>query len=541
MIRQLKQALLGKQKPSDRAVARQKLLESSSPVSPQRSSEPEKKRNSSTRRRQRDRARPTLPPNVRPKHERPETKQMLPTPLRRDRRSPNFWQKLKQKAAAPQRSPTAAETEPKVADLSRLRQQKSQAGDKRKLSPRPSRRSRSRRLKSTEKLFRARSGRPAAFAQPSRAEITQRQQALEMKARRRNPTPETTRRSLPTPLLYSLRLLILGVGLGAISGTLLSALSATSNPNNAEANQPHNPAIENVRATTKSSALPLQQESSELNGKIKTLAQKYPQFQTGAFFVDLDTGVYAKLHETTLLAAASTIKLPILVAFFQDVDRGKISLDEMLTMREELIATEAGTMKNKQPGAQFSALETATKMITISDNTATNMLIDRLGGMEALNQRFRQWGLKSTILRNFLPDIAGTNTSSPIDLANLIAMVNQGDLVSLRSRGHLLQIMRDVETNSLLPRGLDENATIAHKTGSIGSLLADAGLVNTPTGKRYIAVVMVKRPRNDVRAKQLIRDLSRTVYQHFNQPAATPNTTNPPADNTSSVATEMQD
>jgi beta-lactamase class A len=154
-------------------------------------------------------------------------------------------------------------------------------------------------------------------------------------------------------------------------------------------------------------------------------------------------------------------------------------------------------------------------MITISDNTATNLLIERLGGAAALNQRFQNWGLTVTEIRNLLPDLSGTNTTSPKDLGHLMALVNQGDLVSLKSRDRLLDIMRRTVTATLLPRGLGEGATIAHKTGDIGSLVGDVGLVDMPSGKRYIAVAMVKRPHNDGQAKELIRQISKAAYKQF--------------------------
>ncbi|MGD2180031.1 serine hydrolase [Lusitaniella coriacea] len=360
----------------------------------------------------------------------------------------------------------------------------------------------------------------------------------------RSTTPSTasetvSRRSsfvMPTTLRYILRLLILGIGLGAIAGTFLAALDPTRKILPAEANQSQQ--VEKKKKTAKSSALPMKAESSELNAKVREIVAQYPQFQPSFLFVDLDTGEYVKLGDTTAVAAASTIKVPILIAFFQDVDAGKIALDEMLTMQEESMAGESGTMQYKAVGTKFSALETATKMITISDNTATNMIIDRLGGAEALNQRFQEWGLQSTTIQNPLPDVEGTNTTSPADLANLMAMVNTGSLVSLRSRDRLLEIMRNVVTNDLLPQGLENGATIAHKTGNIGEMIADAGIIDTPTGKRYIAVVMVERPHNDRQGRELIRSLSRTVYQYFTAPPKLPNVTTTPATASDSVATE---
>jgi beta-lactamase class A len=156
-------------------------------------------------------------------------------------------------------------------------------------------------------------------------------------------------------------------------------------------------------------------------------------------------------------------------------------------------------------------------MMVISDNTATNMLIDRLGGMTALNQRFKDWGLSATLLANPLPDVKATNTTSPKDLATLMSQVQNGKLMSMKSRDRLLEIMRRIENDTLLPQGLDKGATIAHKTGTLSGLLADIGLIDTPSGKRYLASVLVKRPRNDVGAEKLVQQISRLAYQRFNQ------------------------
>ena len=240
----------------------------------------------------------------------------------------------------------------------------------------------------------------------------------------------------------------------------------------------------------------------------------------GLMVVDLDTQSYVDINASTPIAAASTIKFPLLVAFFQDVDAGKIRLDQKLTMRKELIAKEAGFMQYMQPGTQFPALEVATKMITESDNTATNMILDLLGGAEAVNQRFQEWGLTNTSIHNVLPDLQGTNISSPRDMVTLLGLVNSGKLMSLRASDRMLSIMRQVQNNSLLPQGLSEGALIAHKTGDIGSVLADVGLVDMPNGKRYLIAAMVRRPHNDDRAGDLIRQMSQLTYRYLSQSSA---------------------
>ena len=329
------------------------------------------------------------------------------------------------------------------------------------------------------------------------------------------------------PWLYVTRLLILGVGISALAGTILSVWEPPSSRHPAGASVTATSQVQQNRSAS-SQPLPTAGEIISLKAQIQAMAAKNPQLQPGVFILDLDTGAYLDLQATSTFSAASTIKLPILVAFFQDVDAGKIRLDEQLTMLPQLIVSGSGDMQNQKPGTQFTALETATKMITISDNTATNMLVKRLGGAEVLNQRFGSWGLMATAIRNPLPDLSGTNTTSPKDLASALAMVNRGELVSPRSRDLILDIMHRTVRNSLLPRGLGKGATIAHKTGDIGELIADVGLIDLPIGKRYIAAVMVKRPYNDPSAQDLIRQISGAAYQYFSPPATSPNSTESP-------------
>jgi beta-lactamase class A len=333
---------------------------------------------------------------------------------------------------------------------------------------------------------------------------------------------KTRLKPMARTLLYALRLLIVGVGIGAIVGTVLSILDPAtrmpttpigqSNTNNLGQSQPQ-------PTPNAATSLYLSQEITPLKEAVQSLAAANPNLTPGVFLADLDTGAYVDVNASTPVSAASTIKVPILIAFFQDVDTGKVRLDEMLTMEQEMVAGGSGNMRSQPVGTQYTALEVATRMSTISDNTATNMLIARLGGIEALNQRFQSWGLTHTVIRNPLPDLSGTNTTSPKELGNLMAMVNRGNFISMRSRDLMLDIMRRTERNHLLPAGLGNGARTYHKTGDIATMLADVGLIDIPTGKRYIAAVMVQRPNNDPAAETLISSISRAAYQQFSQNA----------------------
>ena len=351
-------------------------------------------------------------------------------------------------------------------------------------------------------------------ASPSRPE----QKKRRIKRRKKNIFQSL--KPLYAPFMVVFRLIVIVIGVSSIMGTTLSIVN--SNNHSITDNNSTNPeTIETITSEVKQplesffNGVSLGEELSSLKLELTTLSAKYNQLQPGIFVVDLDNNSYVTLKEDDPFASASTIKVPVLVALFQDIDRGKVNLNETLVMSEDVIAGGSGNMQYEKPGKQYSVLETATKMIVISDNTATNMLIKRLGGAEALNQRFLEWGLGATIINNPLPDLEGTNKTSPADLGNLLIAIEQGKLVSLRSRDRIIQIMRETRTNTLLPEGLDKDASIAHKTGDIRSVLGDVGLVDMPSGKRYLISVLVKRPDNDPKAKELIQQISRIVYQHL--------------------------
>ncbi|MFH7030297.1 MAG: serine hydrolase [Heteroscytonema crispum UTEX LB 1556] len=267
--------------------------------------------------------------------------------------------------------------------------------------------------------------------------------------------------------------------------------------------------------------VPLGKQISRLDSQVKTLMARYKSLSPGMFFLDLETGDYLDYNGEKVFPAASTIKFPILVALFEEIDAGRVKLNETLTMRRGLIAEGSGSMQYARPGSKYSLLATATKMITISDNTATNMIIDRLGGRAKLNQRFQAWGLQNTVIRNLLGDFKGTNTTSPKDLVRLSALVANNQLLSSKSRKEALDMMRRVENRSLLPAGLGKGAVIAHKTGTLGVLIGDAGIIELPSGKRYLAGIMVKRPFGDARAKKFVSQVSRMVYGYLDQPRVT--------------------
>jgi beta-lactamase class A len=313
-----------------------------------------------------------------------------------------------------------------------------------------------------------------------------------------------------SPLIHLVRVAIWALGASTIVGTAISIVN------------PPKQIAAKIAPTAKAIVLPidilkLKQENPALKHQLEALSTKNNKLDASHLFVELDSGEYSNLGADRVLPAASTIKLPILIALFQDIDAKKIQLTEKLTIDKDSIVGEAGDLQEEKPGTQVSVEVVLTKMIAVSDNTATNLLIRRLGGQAALNQRFRSWGLKTTTINNQLPDLQGTNVTTARELADLMAAIERGKIVADPSRTEILRIMSNTKRNTMLPQGLGEGAKIAHKTGDIGTLVADVGAIELPSGKIYIAAVLVKRPHNDPAGPALVRQMSKVAYQHFDR------------------------
>ncbi|MEY3735395.1 MAG: hypothetical protein RLZZ624_453 [Cyanobacteriota bacterium] len=337
------------------------------------------------------------------------------------------------------------------------------------------------------------------------------------------------------PLLLTLRLLVLGIGLGVVTGTGLKLLAPQLAASGSAGNQPSRPdaGAAALNPAAGNTSLPRgrmlgrfepRQELTALSRRWAQLAASQKDLQVSAFLLVLDDGRYAQLQPDRPLPAASSIKSPILLAAMEEFDTGRLAWNEPLAMTQEVMGGGAGWMASKPKGTRFPLYLAATDMIRVSDNTATNLLIKRLGGKTNLNSRFAQLGLTATVLRNWLPDLDGTNTTSSRDLARTIALVDTGEKLSPRARDLFREILGHSHTNTLIPLGMlqafgkdsadpdselqAEGVTVLNKTGDIGISYADGALIELPDGQRAVAAFIVKGPFNDPRSTDLIRAMA---------------------------------
>ena len=214
--------------------------------------------------------------------------------------------------------------------------------------------------------------------------------------------------------------------------------------------------------------------------------------------------------------AASLIKIPIAVVLLQKVDREKISWDTVLTLKRYHYASGAGFLRTRKIGTKLKLREVFKLMLTISDNTATNMIIDFLGGVTETNNKISKLGLKSTRLVNWLGDFKGTNKTTPEDLVLLLEKSLEGNLISNKSKGVLKSTLLHVTNKSLIKNGLGKYTKFAHKTGTIGVCVGDAGIIYSPFGSKRVAIsIIVKRPFNSLRGQKIIREISNLIYKEL--------------------------
>ena len=261
--------------------------------------------------------------------------------------------------------------------------------------------------------------------------------------------------------------------------------------------------------------LNLNYEMPNLKRRINSLIAGYPKLTAGVFIYDIQTGNYVSINGDKQFSAASIIKIPILLQLFRTIEAGSNDIHSIIEMTPYFRAEGSGYLQYKPDNSKFEIEELAQLMMRMSDNSATNMILAEIGGMHEFNASLRNWGFNKTYMKTWLPDIYGTNLTTPKDMATILYNADNADFLSLESRAKIVEIMSKVKNRSLLCQGLPEGVGIYHKTGDIGEMLGDAGVVSMPNGERYIIVTMIKRNWNDYSAREIINSISKVTYNSF--------------------------
>jgi beta-lactamase class A len=217
--------------------------------------------------------------------------------------------------------------------------------------------------------------------------------------------------------------------------------------------------------------------------------------------------------------AASIIKVPIMAAVFSAQEEGQLSLSDRIKLRQKDKVSGSGTLKNERSGKAYSLKELLRLMNTISDNTATNMIINLLT-FDYLNTWFKDNGLKGTTLSRLMMDMASRdkgveNYTTAEDIALVFDNMYRGKLINKHVSSECIEILKNQKTRNRIPAKLPEGTVVAHKTGLERGICHDGGIVFTSNGDFLICVLTRHEYSNSYRSRELISKIAYTVYRYY--------------------------
>jgi beta-lactamase class A len=232
---------------------------------------------------------------------------------------------------------------------------------------------------------------------------------------------------------------------------------------------------------------------------------------------DLAGGGEILIQGDKVYPAASVIKVQILVELYRQAAAGIISLDDRCILRAKDKVTGAGVLQWMDDGLALTLRDLAHLMIVISDNTASNMLID-VAGIERINAFMRDFGMRDTVLgRKFNIDPNATtykNFTTARDMMVLFERLWRGDLLGAADTEEVLMVLKRQKFNEKIPLHLPSGTMVAHKTGEVSRTRHDTGIVFC--GERPFVLCVLAADLSHERAGDgCIARISRYCWEYF--------------------------
>lgn len=255
----------------------------------------------------------------------------------------------------------------------------------------------------------------------------------------------------------------------------------------------------------------------ELRRKIEDVLATYTG-RWGIVIIDQSTKDRLELNPEMVFPSASMIKVPIMYEIMRQAAVGTVDLDQSLVVTSDVRVGGAGILQELRPDITMTVRELVTLMIVLSDNTATNLLIDLLG-MDAINKAMADLGLQSTLLRRQMMDfdaaLAGReNQTSAADLALLFEVIYNNLGVPLEYGSLMLDILKRQQVRDKLPFYLPEETVLANKTGTLLGVEHDGGILFLPNGSIIICILTDHLAVN-YEGLQLVAKLGKVIYDHY--------------------------
>jgi beta-lactamase class A len=253
----------------------------------------------------------------------------------------------------------------------------------------------------------------------------------------------------------------------------------------------------------------------------------------GLYFEDLSTGKKICINPETRFSAASTIKIPLVALLLIQAKQGIINLNDQVEMDEVNRIGGSGVIKELDNNYKPTVMDLAKLTIILSDNAATNQLIDLVGGADKVNKFCNDIGMLNTKLQRKMMDLKSLelgrdNFTTPNDMGKLLTLLANGEMYSKEVSNMLVDIMKAQQLNQKLPYLIpalepDDPAVystvveegtviVAHKTGELWKAQHDVGIFILPNNRRYVLAIYTSDLYSDNDGVKIIANLSKVVY-----------------------------
>jgi beta-lactamase class A len=235
---------------------------------------------------------------------------------------------------------------------------------------------------------------------------------------------------------------------------------------------------------------------------------------------DLTSGETFLIHGDEIMPQASSIKIAVLANLYLQAQQGKLKLTDEYVVREADLVSGSDIMLGLTPGVtRLTLRDLATMMIAVSDNSATNVLIGRVG-MENVNAMLNDLGLRATRLRRQMMDLKAAgegreNVSTPREMMALLETIYRGKLLNKEMTADFLKMLSTHKESSLL-QGLPDEAAAANKPGELEAVRNDSGIVMVKN-RPYILCVMTTYLKDEKEGSAAIRGIAALTYSYFDR------------------------
>lgn len=235
---------------------------------------------------------------------------------------------------------------------------------------------------------------------------------------------------------------------------------------------------------------------------------------------DLTSGEELFINPDEIMPQASSIKIAVLADLYLQVQQGRLKLTDQYVVRQEDLVSGSDIMQGLTPGVtRLTLRDLATMMVAVSDNSATNVLIDRVG-MENVNAMLEGLGLHVTRLRRKMMDLKAAsegreNVSTPREMMTLLETIYRGKLLNPEMTTDFMKMLSTHKESSML-QGLPDDAVAANKPGELEAVRNDSGIVLVKN-RPYVLCVMTAYLKDEKEGSAAIRKIATLTYSYFDR------------------------